>query len=226
MLLALLSLAGAEPTITAVGHEGRLTDEGIGWETQLVLRGWGLDEELQVELATPLEAAQLMGSDFGHMEPVLDEQGRVTALRLSELQARPGRLRIWSFQEGFEEGLRPPLVAGSLQRVELDGAGFEPETELGLQRHLRFTAQQGLQASERRGLDRRLDGRRRPGPGRHPVYLEGDARLARGLPGQLHPTGQVGVGLGLFVAALFGGVVLVLLAAHRLLSNLEARQAA
>lgn len=219
------TLAMGAPTVSAVGHEGTLTEDGIGWETQLIVNGWGLDEELTIELATPLSPdIELVGADFGELTAVLDDRGRVTALALTGLESRPGRLRIWSFQPEPEHRLEPPLVAGSLQRVELDGAFFEADPDLGIHRHLRFQAQTGLSQGERRELDRSLDGRRRrPGPGRQPIYLEGDARMSAGLLGTLRPQGERSLGLGVFVAAVFAGVILLMLAAHRLLVNLEAR---
>jgi hypothetical protein len=217
------SLAAASPSVTAVGHEGRVTEDGIGWETQLLVSSWGQADALTVELAAPLsEDIELMGSDFGRVQPLRDGQGRVTGLALSELEARPTRVRIWTFQPHAEDQLSPPLIAGSLQRVELDGAFFEADPDLGIHRHLRFQAQSDLSPAERRGLDRQLDGRHRRGPGRQPIYVEGDARVSQGLLGQLRPQGERSLGLGLFVAGLFGGVILLLLMAHKLLVKMEA----
>ena len=116
------------------------------------------------------------------------------------------------------ELLQPPLLdTHRLQRVGLVGLAYEPAAELGLERRLTRIVHPTVEVKDRRRLDGVLDHRRRDRPA-HPVYLTVGPQLvqARGLPGEVSPSGEVGGGVLVAATAAFGGLVVVLLGLSRL----------
>lgn len=118
--------------------------------------------------------------------------------------------------QGLDEGvLRAPLLEGDApQRIVFDGARFEPDPSLGLEKHIRYWAAPDLASRERRLFER--DWKRSGGDRAHTadqaLYLRASGAVGEaGLVGRLGPDEAASpvlyAVLGGTLAALLAGAV-------------------
>jgi hypothetical protein len=118
---------------TSVQHVGTVSGDAIEWVST-----WHSDADC-VAIAAPFEPPPGF------------------TLRGQELCREPGQSwRLAHTQRFPDEALRLPLPVGELQRIDLRGARFDPDPELGLLKGLGSWATTGVSARDRRALDRKL----------------------------------------------------------------------
>jgi hypothetical protein len=204
-LLTLVSLAHAEPhaSVAAVAIDGRYNTDGIDWtatfETPVTYAGvW------QIPLAVPLPDGTTVESGA---VPVI-EDGRIVGLDVS---GKLPRVKVALHQPvGFGDTVlaAPIAVAGTPERLTLEGVAFTADPGLRIETHLGFASQPAMKAKDRRTLDRALGG----GPKRSesvPMYFLADDRLvdAGGLVGTLAPSGVLSRGFTWTMGAVFASVL-------------------
>jgi hypothetical protein len=223
VLAALLigaALAASPATVATAGHHGTWTGEGLTWESTFVMADMPLGGG-RIELAVPLPGdVQVTSGRPARVVPVYDENGEIVALDVEGFASREIVTLVQPAEAG-ELALHAPLAVGeAVQRVTLDGATFEPDPGVGVERRIADARQSGVSRKEKRRVDKEL-GRARPSD--HPMYVVADTRVkdAGGLVGELVPSGQ---NQGL-VAGAIGAAFVATLAGLALLRRFLAKMA-
>jgi hypothetical protein len=141
-------------------------------------------------------------------ETTLDGSGFTTLSDGSEVRVA-GRTRVVRVQPD-KDGLRPPMVPGLWQRIDLVGLEWTPDAALGLERRVDCWAPPAFGGRERARLEL-ID----PHLG-FSAYVDGSEGV---LPGEVRPRGGVDRGVALASGAAFAGAVVLLTIARRLLAR-------
>lgn len=189
-LFALAPAARAEERaarVEAALHHGAIGKSSLAWSSTFVL-DLGADqatasEPWRVRLATPLPDGETLTGPEG--VSAITEGGRIVGLHVDGT-AVSGRALTISLEQpiGAHPGrlhLGAPLAAGdALQIIEVvgeDGARFEPDATLGLERRVGYFAPHALDGQEREACERRLGYRPRRRDST-PLYVRAESSIA------------------------------------------------
>lgn len=215
-LLLPLSRAAMALEPTTVDHQGQWSGGELRWTTTVHLDQGGGGE---LTLARPLPAGTEIEAKGATL--LTDAGGTIVGLEVPRgrhevvLQTRQPQPDL----DGAEERLLVPILAGpGLQRLQLDDLAFAADPTTGIEPRVGYAAQHTVRLRDRVRLDRAIGHHR----GRYATYFTGDGALsAVDLRGDLQPAGAVSGGVMGFTAALFGGLVGLLLLASRLIGRRE-----
>jgi hypothetical protein len=178
--------AEGEARIEAALHQGSIGAGSITWRSRFILDAQGSPEGgyWTVRLAAPLPASMSLTGPEGVTSIV--ETGQIVGFRIAPAAASKRALVITLVQplDGTSDRIHlgAPLAAGNaLQIVDVsgeDGARFEPDPALGLERRIGRFAPRGLSRAAREEVELLVDYR----PSRRdntPLYVNADGAVAR-----------------------------------------------
>lgn len=218
LLLLLLSAAHAacpDPAaLSGVHHQGTWTPTGIQWRTEALLTPAADGRDRCIQLAAPIDGLVVGGRPLDAPTDTVAVAPGARLVVFERLQADPA------------DGLAPPMPVGpALHRLTLEGATWRPDAALGIESHIRYWAEIGVGADERRQVDA-LVGARRTRARDQAVYFRGDGPARRlGLDGAVTVGSGVGPGMLLFSAAALIAVVAGALVGQRAFGRLAAAEA-
>lgn len=183
-----ISAALAEPVL----HDGQREGDAIVWTSTIAVT------ERCLPLAHPLPR---------EVEGAIVQDGALC------FPQNGGIATVTTRQPFPDDALRPPLFADLPQRVRLQGARYVPDDRLGLVQGTRSWWSPGLDARERRDLDRDPRGPRARRSGTR-IYLVPDGAFAtHGLAGRVWDGRSPWAAAGL--VTLLGGTLVALWGAYR-----------